>query len=131
MIVCVCVCVCVRVRTIQVSDDCMSSSDEDEWKGFETSRSPSLPRVVVLTDHNGNMKAQAHDSEQVQVKIKYEMILFFTTGAPREPPLKFDPTPSHVQTPFTYHPLICHMKSLFITLVMVLPIQLVSDLFRN
>ena len=40
------------------------------------------------------MKAQAHDGEQVQVKIKYEMILFFTTGASREPPLKFDPTPS-------------------------------------
>ena len=77
-------CVLVRAHAIQVSDDCMSSSDEDEWKGFETSRSPSLPRVVVLTDHNGNMKAQAHDGEQVQVKIKYEMILFFFTTGVRE-----------------------------------------------
>ena len=36
----------------------------------------------------------SHEGEEVQMTVKYEMILFFTTGAPREPPLRFDPTPS-------------------------------------
>ena len=58
-----CVCVCVCVCTIQVSDDCMSSSDEDEWKGFETSRSPSLPRVEV------GSRASIHDGKVQYIRI--------------------------------------------------------------
>ena len=33
-------------------------------------------------------------TKEVQLQIQYETILFFVTGAPREPPLKFDPIPS-------------------------------------
>ena len=46
------------------------------------------------TDDNGNIKAVSHEDEEVQMTVTYQMILFFTTGAPREPPLRFDPTPS-------------------------------------
>lgn len=30
----------------------------------------------------------------MELYVQYENILFFTTGAPREPPLKYDPPPS-------------------------------------
>ena len=46
------------------------------------------------TDNDGNIKAVSHEDEEVQMTVTYEMILFFTTGAPRKPPLRFDPTPS-------------------------------------
>ena len=36
----------------------------------------------------------SHENDEVEMTIKFENILFFSTGAPREPPLKFDPTPS-------------------------------------
>ena len=38
--------------------------------------------------------AVSHDGEEVELYIGYENILFFATGAPREPPLKFNPPPS-------------------------------------
>lgn len=48
----------------------------------------------TYADNGGVIKAVSHEGDEVQLKMKYEMILFFTTGAPREPPLQFDPTPS-------------------------------------
>ena len=38
----------VHVCTLQVSDDIMSSGDDDDWKAIgtsEKSRSPSLPKI--------------------------------------------------------------------------------------
>lgn len=38
--------------------------------------------------------ATSHDGEEVELTMKFESLLFFITGAPREAPLKFDPLPS-------------------------------------
>lgn len=39
----------------------------------------------TYADNGGVIKAVLHEGDEVQLKMKYEMILFFTTGAPREP----------------------------------------------
>ena len=51
-------------------------------------------KTSYLTDNDGTIKAVSHEGDEVHLKINYEMILFFTTGAPREPPVRFDPIPS-------------------------------------
>lgn len=50
--------------------------------------------IIIHTDNLGHITCVDHEDKEVQLQIQYETILFFVTGAPREPPLKFDPTPS-------------------------------------
>lgn len=56
---------------------------------------PTLYKYFTLfSDSDGEIKATSHDGEEVDMTISFEALLFFITGAPREPPLMFDPMPT-------------------------------------
>ena len=45
--------------------------------------------IFCFTDNNGIIKSLSHNGEEMEIQMQFQSILFFVTGAPREPPLKY------------------------------------------